>query len=216
MIEEIYQTKKQIRVYDENQIPDSELVRSIIKKAYNLVPSKQNLIPFQIHVFGPDCRQEKEHLFKLSTQTTSNVSHNITVFAPYVLVLTNRLVDDPNESVLIRLKKGHTQSACDENKFMDKGSLIQSSIEVGMYSSILTGLCLENNLEISYLKCFKSWYGKNSDIGEWKSLPCIKYSPLLLMCIGYRDKERNWDMSKEKAGTHLETKPDINNIIKFY
>lgn len=208
MIEEIYQTKKQIRVFDENQIPDSKLVKSLIEKAYNLVPSKQNLIPFQVHVLGPECRQEKEYVFKLSTQTSSNVSHNVTVFAPYVLILTNRLVDDPNESVLSKLKKGHTQTVCDENKFMDKGSLIQSSIEVGMYSSILSGLCLENNLEISFLKCFKSWYGKNSDRGDWRMLPFIKYSPLLLMCIGYRDKEKNWDMSREK-----EHKPDINHII---
>lgn len=208
MIEEIYKTKKQIRVYDEDHIPDSNLIDSIMTKAYELVPSKQNLVPYKIHVLGPDCIEEKEILFDLTSQTNAKVHHNKAVYAPYVLIFTNRLVRDMNEAVQLRTQRGHTQGVSDPNKYMDKGPLVQSSIEVGMYSTILSGLCLENNLEISYLKCFKSWYGVNADRGDWIKLPFITYTPLMIMCIGYKDKNRNWDLFFQK-----EYKPDINNVI---
>ena len=209
MIEEIYQTKKQIRVYDEDHIPDANLINSIIEKAYNLVPSKQNLVPYKIHVLGPECKEEKKYLYDLTTHTGAKVKHNRAVFAPYVLIFTNRIVNDTNEAVLERFEKGHPlQGVCDPNKFMDKGPLIQTSIEIGMYSSILAGLCLENKLGISFLKCFKSWFGVNSDRGDWIKLPFVRCSPLLIMCIGYKHEQRDWNLDHEK-----EYKPDINNII---
>jgi hypothetical protein len=211
MLEDIFKSKKQIRVYDTNKIPDKDLVEGLIKKAYAIAPSKQNLMPFKIHVLGPECKEEKKCLYEITTQTKANVMHNSAVFAPYVLIFTHRLVDDTNEAVLNRLEKGHpVQGVCDPNKFMNKGPFVQSSIEIGMYSSILSGLCLENKLEISFLKCFKSWYGKNDDRGLWKKLPFVRYSPLLLMCIGYRDQLKNWDLSHEN-----EHKPSIDNIINF-
>lgn len=209
MIEEIYKTKKQIRVYDETKIPDTELVNVLIKKTYDLTPSKQNLMPFKLFVLGPDCKEEKDELYNITKITPANVKHNRAVYAPYVLIFTHRLVDDANEAVINRSKKGHTQAGCDPEKFMNKGPLIQSSIEVGMYSSILAGLCLENNLEISFLKCFKSWY-KREDRGPWLRLPFVRYTPLMLMSIGYRDQKRNWDLDHEK-----EYKPNINNVINF-
>lgn len=209
-LEKIYESKKQIRVYDETKVPDKELVQKLITKTYSLTPSKQNLMPFKIFVLGPDCNQEKQELYNITTNTNAKVKHNRAVFAPYVLVFTHRLVDDMNEAVLSRSKKGHTQSVCNPEKFMDKGPFVQSSIEVGMYSSILSGLCLENKLEISYLKCFKSWYSKDADKGVWERLPFIKYTPLLLMSIGYRDEKRNWDLNHEK-----EYKPNVDNIINF-
>lgn len=211
MIEEIYKIKKQIRVYNEDRIPDINLINSIIEKTYNLVPSKQNLMPYKIHVLGPECKEEKECLYDLTTHTEANVKHNRAVFAPYVLIFTNRIVDDTNEAVLDRLEKGHpVQGVCDPKKFMNKGPLIQTSIEVGMYSSILAGLCLENKLDISFIKCFKSWYGINADRGDWIKLPFVRYTPLMLMCIGYRDEKRNWDLKHEK-----EFKPNIKNVINF-
>ena len=210
MIEEIYNTKKQIRVYDTEKIPNRDLVEGLIKKAFDLTPSKQNLMPFKVHVLGPNCKEEKDILFDLTNQTSAKVHHNKAVYAPYVLILTNRLVKDMNEAVKMRSEKGHTQGVCDTKKFMDKGPLIQSSIEVGMFTSILSGLCLEKKLEISFLKCFKSWYGKNSDRGDWIKLPFVTYCPLMLMCIGYRHEKKNWDLNHEK-----EYKPDIKNVINF-
>ena len=31
------------------------------------------------------------------------------------------------------------------------------SLEIGMFAKVLTGLCLENNLGVSYQLCFKDW-----------------------------------------------------------
>ena len=53
-IEEIYKTRWQVRQYDEANIPDKDLIKSLVNKTFELSPSKQNLLPFRVHVLGPE------------------------------------------------------------------------------------------------------------------------------------------------------------------
>ncbi len=53
-IEEIYKTRWQVRQYDEANIPDKDLIKSLVSKTFELSPSKQNLLPFRVHVLGPE------------------------------------------------------------------------------------------------------------------------------------------------------------------
>ena len=75
-------------------------------------------------------------------------------------------------------------------------------IEVGMFAKTLTGLCLENNLDVSYTKCFSS---KSKDWIE--TLPFVDTMPIMIMSIGkgkiYRDTNSN------------DLRPDFERIVKW-
>ena len=59
-IEELFKKRKQIKLYDVNNTPDKALIESLIDKTFDLVPSKQSLIPYKIYILGPDCFKLKE------------------------------------------------------------------------------------------------------------------------------------------------------------
>ena len=65
MLEDIYAKRgRSNRFKDESPAP--ELIHELIYKTYKLVASKQNLMPYRIHVLGPDCKKYKEELYKLT------------------------------------------------------------------------------------------------------------------------------------------------------
>lgn len=165
--------------------------------------SKQNLMPYKIHVLGPECVELKKELYALTTSATVKQGHtqttdNYQVYAPYVFVFTNRLVD-PNEKVEKSISQGYPFYNCFPETYQNKNCLQEASLEIGMWSKIFTGLCLENNIDVSYLKCF------NDDPNNWSF---INEKPLFVMCAGYRkftNSERHI----------LETKPDWNEVVYF-
>ena len=98
MVEDVYKKRRQIR-YFSDKVPPKELVDDLLHKTYELVPSKQNLMPYKIHVIGPDQKVEKEKLYYLSTKAGSNTMTNYQVDAPYNLIFTMRLAF-PNGHVI--------------------------------------------------------------------------------------------------------------------
>ena len=175
----------------------------MIEKTHNLVASKQNLMPYKIHVLGPECVELKKELYVLTTSASSKehtqTTTNYQVYAPYVFVFTNRLVDNPNEKVENAISKGYPFHNCFPETYQNENSLQTACVEIGMWSKIFTGLCLENNIDVSYLKCF------NDNPNDWSF---INEVPLFVMCAGYRqfsDSERHI----------LETKPDLNDVVYF-
>ena len=62
-----------------------------------------------------------------------------------------------------------------------------------MFAKILSGLCLENNLGVSYQLCFKDWTYDNEEV-------------LFSMQLGYSAHER-----VEKG----DFKPHIDDVIKY-
>src|SRR6056300_2118735 len=99
---------RQIRYFRQDKHPEEEMIKSLIAETYNLVPSKQNLVPYKIHVFGPNHSKEKEALY-LATKSKNvyinyNTLVNYQIFASYVLLFTSRLCDNPNESVKNSIK----------------------------------------------------------------------------------------------------------------
>jgi len=111
-----------------------------------------------------------------------------------------------------------------------------------MFTKILAGLCLENDLAISYIKSFPEWtwkgqrkkYAKNiNKVGlSWDSLPQITEAPILVVQIGYKaDIEDPLASTVEADGKIyapssktdkqdinailLEDKPSIDEIVQF-
>jgi len=190
---------RQIRYFRQDKHPEEEMIKSLITETYNLVPSKQKLVPYKIHVFGPNHSKEKEALY-LATKDRNvrvNTNFNYQMFASYVLLFTSRLCDNPNEAVKNSIKKGHRHLNCDLNEY--KKSKTIPCIEIGMFCNNLSHMCLNNNLDIAYTGCLPSTI--NHLMQE------IKEDIYLAMSIGYADDAYPYRKNK------YQYKPDIKEII---
>ena len=122
--------------------------------------------------------------------------------APYCLIFTTRLVKNPDSKILARIKKGHVYSVCDPKSYNNMQAGI--SIEVGMFSKVLTSLCLEKNIDVSYTLCFPPYDNNKKEV--WKKLSFIEDPVLFSMQLGYRTGLINYN--KEK-------KPNIDEVINW-
>lgn len=202
MIEDILKKKRQTKLYDVNNIPKEDLIKSLIDKTFDLVPSKQNLLPYKVHILGPKCIEYKNILFDLSNKMKGG-DQNYNLRAPYVLLFTRRLVTNPNPAVERKIKLGHRYGVCDPSIYylFDK----DVGIEVGMFSKILSILCLENNIDISYILCFSP----RKDATDWKKLDFLNEDVLFSMQLGYKSKLFKYERKED------EIKPKKNEIINW-
>ena len=189
MMEKLFETRYQVYTYSD-KIPDENLVKEIINKTYKITASKQNIVPYKIHVLGPTCKEEKEKIFN-HVQKVMGGGHNENIMAPYNLIFTTRLVTNPSAHVQRLIDEGHDQPCTNPKKYKkDKHNI---SLEIGMFAKVLTGFCLENNLGVSYQLCFKDWQYENEEV-------------LFSMQFGYPSSPRT-----EKG----DYKPHIDEVIKF-
>ena len=193
---------KQIRYFRQDKHPEEEMIKSLITETYNLVPSKQKLVPYKIHVFGPNNLKEKEALY-LATKTRNvkvNTNYNLQMFASYVLLFTSRLCNNPNEHVKDLIKKGHTFLNCNLDSY--KKPKIIPCIEIGMFCNNLSHACLNINLDIAYTACFPLTINH--------LIPEIKENIYLAMSIGYADDTYPYRKNK------YQYKPDVKKVIDWH
>ena len=201
VIENLLSKRKQVRQYSEDKIPNLEDVNKIINKAYDLVASKQSLVHYKITVLGPHKKEEKQELYNLSIKNDGGEG-NENIFAPYVLCFTNRLVDNPNLSVKRKVARGHRYDLLDPEKYRTRG--MEVGIEVGMFSKILTSLCMEYDFDVSYLLCF-------SDSAS-QQLSFLDDKLIFSLQIGYQKSSGIKDKFLKDAD---EYKPDITEIVEW-
>jgi hypothetical protein len=201
VIEKLLSKRKQVRQYSVEKIPNLEDVNRIINKAYDLVASKQSLVPYKITVLGPHKKEEKQELYNLSVKNDGGHG-NENIFAPYVLCFTNRLVDNPNLSVKRKVAKGHRYDLLDPEKYRTRG--MEVGVEVGMFSKILTLLCMEYNFDVSYLLCF-------SDSAS-QQLSFLDDKLIFSLQIGY---QKSSDIKDKFLKDADEYKPDITEIVEW-
>ena len=241
--------------WDQENLPSRELIFDLLKKSMDITPSKQNLFPYKIHAYGPENCKEKETIAKIcSLFKEGSVNHfdennqrtirsygcsiNLNDYViddkgndlrdpPWVLVFEQRLAK-PNNFV-----KGHSMlhndwtrfTQVDENRFREQANVKLTCIEVGMFAQTLAGICLENNLGISYIRSFPEWQwkkdhynkDKNKNGEDWSALPDITEAPLLVCQIGYVSKIEDFLASntQDRSEIRWENKPDISEIVKF-
>ena len=200
-IEKLLSKRKQVRQYSVEKIPNLEDVNRIINKTYDLVASKQSLVPYKITVLGPHKKEEKQELYNLSIINDGGEG-NENIFAPYVLCFTNRLVDNPNLSVKRKVAKGHRYDLLDPEKYRTRG--MEVGVEVGMFSKILTLLCMEYNFDVSYLLCF-------SDSAS-QQLSFLNDKLIFSLQIGY---QKSSDIKDKFLKDADEYKPDITEIVEW-
>lgn len=210
-IAKIYSKRTQIDVYDLEKEPPSEfLIKELLETTHDLVPSKQRFMPYKIHVLGPAKIVEKEELYKLTCHVPNNGKgrasyHNQGSKSPYVLIFTARLCNSNDPSIQTRIKRGHKFSQCDPERYKSESNTV--NIEIGMFASILTGLCMEKGLDVSYIKCYPDWH--NGDDNPWQNLDFVDDDVYLIMGIGYRDP------NDKRKYADTEFKPDYNEVINW-
>lgn len=242
-IEELFSKRRQIRAaWDYEKVPTKELIHDLLTRALKFAPSKQNLFPFKIHAFGPDNAKDRNIVSQIcalfptgsvnnweESKETAQVKGHTHKDAPWVLVFELRQCE-PNVFV-----KEHSELHNDwkrftqiDERFREVTNRTLAAIEVGMYCKILAGLCLENDLAISYIKSFPEWnwagqrgeYNKNTNkVGlDWDALPQITEAPLLVVQIGYKANMRDVLATNvsDPNSPFLEDKPSIDTIVKYH
>ena len=205
----VFKKRFQARRFKKDNVPSKELINSLLEKSFNLVSSKQSLIPYKAIVFGPEYTELKQKLWDASSwhwQTRKKLHkgvHEATIqlMAPYLILFADREVNDYSPSVKKKVDKGHPYSS-----LKLYGEVHNKSMEVGMFATILTGLCLEKNLSVSYTLCFPMRTPLQKLIKD-DSLLGIDLV-FLFMSIGYADGD-NFILEKD------EYKPPIENIVEW-
>ena len=200
MIEDVFASRTQTRIFSNFDYPEESLVRSMIEKTFSIVPSKQNLIPYMIHVLGPSHDEYKKKLYKIVSNSGGGGNYgNKNIFAPYVLLFTCRLCF-PNRFVFKKMHKdNHIFNVCNKEKYSKNNSDV--FLEMGMFSTILTGMCLEKDISVGYLKCF------SEDMNDWKDIDFVDDPVVFSMQLGYKNQKHKF--------TEGEDRPYIDEVINW-
>ena len=188
-IDKFWQTKD----WRTDKIPEKKLMDSLLKKTFKIVPSKQSLVPYKIVVLGPDSelKRQMKKVCKKYFQPAYELN------SPYVLVFTEREIKKVSPSVQRKIWRKHPY------RIRKIGECIkEKSVEVGMFATIFTELCLENELSIGYTLCFPNKINEN-----FKDEIMIT-DPLLILSVGYSNQKKSVKISDEY-------KPDLEDILQW-
>lgn len=212
-----------VREYDQTEtIPRSQLY-SILKKTWEITPSKNNFMPYSVFVIGPEKQTIKDDVYKLCIKNESKANNieNIDIVRDYdnnrpqfwnivtcnyLLVFTPRVEKNPNPWQLKQIEYGNIYDQMNPDR-MDK-THTNTAIEIGMFANSFAYLCLEQGIDISHTMCF------SPDIDDWHSIGLteIDYYPLLLMTAG---KGLHYRQPVEDPIEKLDLKPDFTRIVNF-
>jgi len=241
MIEDLYKKRRQIRsAWDQKRIPSKELIEGLLKKTLEFAPSKQNLFPFKVHVIEPDNTKDLHNIAGIcalhKTGSVNNWEKNLNnksnntdyTKAPWVLIFELRLCE-PNSFVTNHSKIHNDWTRFNQimpSRYRKDTNMKLASTEIGMYIELLTGLCLEKDLAISYIMSFPNWslskegeYMKdgNKTGYTWDKLPYITEAPVMVVQIGYKAPIKDPLATKIKFGhSYEENKPDFKTVINFH
>lgn len=210
----ILETRKQVRQFDNTKIPDGNLIKEIINQTFALVPSKQKLMPYTVHVLGPKHEDLKDNLYKMTMKHEGRKQEeyykigNRQILAPYVLLFERRIPRSNNFVNELQDKGRHF----DEDMGLQNHS---APIECGMFITILTGLCLTAGLSISYTGCIPA---VDEDQNGFKDsgIPFIEHQVMSMVSIGYPDysvPKKDLYARNTNVG---EQKPNIDEVIKWH
>ena len=196
---DFFTNRKHVDAYDNSVDIEKEVIESF-NEAWKVTPSKQNFMPYRIHVIGPDAQEWKDKLYAMclrNEDTVDNLSdeqlikryehrppsyHSITNCS-YALIITQRLVTKPNVCQQKRLDKGHVAEQMDPKKQDAINSI--ASFEVGLFCNALQYYLLQKNIDSCYTGCFRN----NKE--NWKTLPFVTETPIMIMTIG-KGKVYTW------------------------
>lgn len=197
MIYDTFKKRRFVRVYDNTVSIPETLINSLLQKTWEVTPSKNNFMPYTIHVIGPGPDNQKyknaTYINCLGNEATGDgidfdkiieerYSHDLPNYSnilscSYLIIFTMRLETQPSPFIQWAVSRGHKYEALDQSKL---GILIPTAaFEMGLFADTFSGMCLENDLDVSIIGCF------SKEIKKWKEhLPFITQEPVMTMTVG--------------------------------
>lgn len=206
------------------EAPDHNLIMEAFYKAWKVTPSKQNFMPYMIHLLGPDSFHEKLLLHQKAkynkkytneTEDVHNINHKelghnanyeYLESAPYVYIIEQRICE-PNPSIARDIEMHHDYYEQMHEKDIGK-QRPGVSLEVGLFLANLTGFLLEKNISLNINACIP--FG----LEHWKDMPFITYNPLIVGAIGYCEATKRQRQSD--FGRKFDRKPELDKILTVY
>tara|TARA_B110000503_G_scaffold66935_1_gene104993 strand:+ start:280 stop:981 length:702 start_codon:yes stop_codon:yes gene_type:complete len=222
---------KYVSQYSENNINICEDIEKALRSAWQYTPSKNNFMPYKVHVLGPKHKQEKELVYWKCLANETKVNKNpITTMeglkqyeadmypiwppnyrnirsAPYLLMFTQRVEDKLNsmQEHLVEQKKFVYEQMATHGPNKEIAQTL-AYLEIGMFASTFANVCLGKGIDVSFIKCF------STNLNAWTEpeFSFLDSGPLLLMTAGIGTQYRRDPMPKDK-----DLKPDFNRIVNI-
>lgn len=220
MIYNTFKKRKHVIDYDSTVDIPIETVNLLLQQAWEVTPSKQNFMPYNVFVLGPDQQRLKEITHRNCSINEKDMNENnpLPYTAPtnpgfqniltcnYLLIFCKRLEDQPNAWQKLQNKRGVYQEPLSEKGLDEIEDVI--SLEIGLFVDALSILCLEKDIDVSYTLCFAR------NLKYWSDFEFIKRKPMLLMTIG-KGKYYKENLI-DQLGTHTDHhKPNYDRIVKI-
>lgn len=216
MIDTILENRKYVTEYDITaEIPES-LINSLLQRTWRVTPSKNQFMPYTVHVLGPGHQNYKNIIYQTVYKPDIERSpgylnrplplfNNITNCS-YLLVFCLRVETVLNEQQTQTVNRGLYYEQMQE---LDGLSEIKTNefkavayIEVGMFANTFGTLCIEHNLDVSH-----TLVGMGKLMQQEIALPFITRPAILVMTVG---KAKTYRQPRQDS-----LRPDYHRIVNF-
>jgi hypothetical protein len=209
------------------EIPPQEEIHDAVWKAWKTSPSKNNAMAYEVLIWGPNKKVEKEkihslcvkshkraedravekNLAKKTQQGKPNPYYEHIRYNPYLLTIHSRLAT-PNKFYKRQIEKGHFYDQSYQsyvNKIIDS-----VAVEVGLFAQNFTNYILEKNIDVTYNSCFVRDPTVWHDIG----LTSVEQRPILMITCGYAERYRKQDLTEWKVENE-DVKPNFEEVVRW-
>jgi hypothetical protein len=225
--------------YDTEKLPDPFLIKQSLYEAWASTPSKQQFMPYNIFVLGPDDKKVKEMIYykalvqeyktnfkKWDVDESDPVALEKEFLkhrsppqylnyktAPYILICTQRVEDQVNPFNELQQSNGFNfeQTTREWQKDPKRKNRAQglAMIEIGMFTQAFSNLCLKHNIDVSHTRCLPT----TMDFWSEPEFSFLENPPQLILSAGFGKTYRR-DFYPDL--THgMDYKPDFERIVKF-
>lgn len=224
MIFDILQKRKHVVEYSKDDIPSKETINDILWHAWKTTPSKQNMMPYKISVYGPEHTQAKtsvwskvagnHHASEVSGTKKGRIkepSYRVNPYyahihnAPWLLIFQYRVCTYTSPFYEKAIKRGHYMEQMYRDDIIGSRT---ASFEGGLFAANIAALCLEKDIDISYCGCWPY------SVDEWKDVPGVEENIIMLLTLGKGSYYRRQKLEKDNS-SHLEYKTAYEDIVKF-
>jgi len=213
MIFETFKKRRAVLEYDTASNIPMAMINNLLRQAWQVTPSKNNFMPYTIHVLGPQHQHYKNLAYQncLNNEGRSDGTDIIKKYAKYppfysnilscsyLLIFTQRLEDQPNLYQIDAMRRGCTFECTKEETL--EAAYTGAALEVGMFSDVFGGLCQEKSIDVSSVLCF------SRNLDYWSEFPFVTRKPIMLMTAG---------KAKVYKGTNsINLRPEFERIVNF-
>lgn len=222
MIYDIYEKRKYVRTFDPDYKISKGLINSLLMQAWKVTPSKNNFMPYKLHVLGPEHQEYKKAIYincagneaktdgiddPLSERYKEILPNYANILScSYLMLFTMRFEDQPSVHQKKLMDRGHTFEPAMKEKYLKNYSTV--SLEVGLFADAFSALCLEQDIDVSYTLCFRK------ELDTWKDLPFVDEKPVFIMVVG-KAKDYLIDKRKREGWDKNDPRPDFDRIVHF-